>query len=314
MFSAVFLLVAALAPQSVAPIKKVFVIGIDGCRPDALLAAETPYIDSLIENGAWAVGQANPITSSGPCWSSILCGVWTAKHGVTDNGFGGSNYGEYPDFLTLLEKIKPELRTVSVTAWTPINQNIVRVADYEGPQTRRREGEPGDDVAAREVAAELRNGDPDVVFVHLDDTDIAGHAYGYHPENEKYVGSIVESDRNVGVMLRALRARPNLANEDWLIIVVSDHGGTGRGHGLAIPEHMDIPFIVSGSAAAAEFSVVPQHVDVAPTVLAHLGISVGPEIDWDVTRGRSSSTRWTASPSARSRSSSRTPTSTPRSA
>ena len=272
--AAVFSLIVACTP--VEPVKKVLVLGIDGCRPDALLVAETPNIDSLIENGAWAVGQANPITSSGPCWSSIMCGVWTQKHGVTDNGFGGSNYDEYPDFLTLLEKIKPELRTVAVTAGTPIKDRIIQVADYEGPQTGS-----GDDVTALEVAKELRENDPDVIMVHLDDTDIAGHAYGYHPDNEKYVESIVETDVNVGVILRAMRARPNIENEDWLIIVVSDHGGTGRGHGQAIPEHMDIPFIVSGSAAASEFSVVPKHIDVAPTVLAHLGLDPGPEIDWD---------------------------------
>ena len=101
-------------PTASAQVNKVLVIGLDGCRPDALDVANTPYIDSLIENGAYAVGRGNPRSSSGPCWSSILCGVWSDKHGVTDNSFSGSNYGEYPDFLTIIERLKPSLRTVGI--------------------------------------------------------------------------------------------------------------------------------------------------------------------------------------------------------
>ena len=33
---------------------KVLIIGIDGCRPDALIAANTPSIDHLIENGSFS--------------------------------------------------------------------------------------------------------------------------------------------------------------------------------------------------------------------------------------------------------------------
>ena len=277
MFSAAFLLAGALGPAQVRlEPGRVLVIGLDGCRPDALQVAKTPNIDSLIAEGAWAVGRANPITVSGPCWSSILCGVWTDKHGVTDNGFGGSNYGEYPDLLTLVESLRPDLRTVSVTAWTPINEKIVQAADYEGPQTGS-----GDEVVAREVARELRDGDPDVVFVHLDEPDHAGHTYTYDPEVPEYIKGIEDTDANVGVILDALRARPNYGGENWLVVLTSDHGGTGHGHGLQIPEHVNIPFIVSGASAASEFTVVPNHTDVAPTVFAHLGIEAGPKTDWD---------------------------------
>ena len=56
---------------------KVLIIGIDGCRPDALLAAKTPSIDKLWSNGAFSFhGKTDPKTKSGSCWTSMLTGTW----------------------------------------------------------------------------------------------------------------------------------------------------------------------------------------------------------------------------------------------
>jgi len=67
-------------------IKKVLLIGIDGCRADALELANTPTIDNLIANGVYSPDALNDdITISGPGWSAILCGVWSGKHLSVDN-------------------------------------------------------------------------------------------------------------------------------------------------------------------------------------------------------------------------------------
>ncbi len=76
---------------------KVLMIGIDGCRPDALLAADTPCLDRLIDDGALSVqAQTCAVTSSGPSWSSLLTGTWPEKHGVQDNSFEGAQFDRYP--------------------------------------------------------------------------------------------------------------------------------------------------------------------------------------------------------------------------
>lgn len=59
-------------------------IGLDGVRPDALMKANTPNIDKLIENGlssmeAWT--QTTGLTDSGPGWASVLTGAEMYKHG-----------------------------------------------------------------------------------------------------------------------------------------------------------------------------------------------------------------------------------------
>ena len=63
-------------PQQPAPagpprVAKVLQIGIDGVRPDALLAAKTPNLDLLAEKGSLTLeARTTSITSSGPAWST----------------------------------------------------------------------------------------------------------------------------------------------------------------------------------------------------------------------------------------------------
>lgn len=116
--------------------KKVLVVGIDGCRPDALAKAETPHLDNLIKNGAFTDSatilgsryQKNN-TISGPGWSSILTGVWADKHGVHDNSFRGKNYELFPHFFKHLKASQPDARTVSLVSWQEIDEHIVSEAD-----------------------------------------------------------------------------------------------------------------------------------------------------------------------------------------
>ena len=52
---------------------KVLIIGIDGCRPDALISASTPNIDKLWKNGAYSFHtKTDDISYSGSCWTGVL--------------------------------------------------------------------------------------------------------------------------------------------------------------------------------------------------------------------------------------------------
>jgi predicted AlkP superfamily phosphohydrolase/phosphomutase len=62
------------------------------------LAADTLTIDKLWQNGAFSFhARTDERTVSGPCWSSMLTGVWSAKHGILDNQFPGAP--RYPHFF-----------------------------------------------------------------------------------------------------------------------------------------------------------------------------------------------------------------------
>ncbi len=96
-------------------INKVLIIGIDGCRPDALLAAQTPNLDALWKDGAYSFkARTDEISSSGPAWSAMLTGVWHQKHNVLNNEYEDPDLEHYPHFFRRVRQEKPELQTYTL--------------------------------------------------------------------------------------------------------------------------------------------------------------------------------------------------------
>jgi predicted AlkP superfamily pyrophosphatase or phosphodiesterase len=255
---------------------KVLVIGIDGLRSDALMAARAPSLKALMRGGASTVeALADSITRSGPGWTSVVSGVWHGKHGVSDNSFAGYRAGEYPHFFKRIKEARPDLLTASIVDWKPLNSVLLRSADLALA--------PGDDDSvAAQAAGLLTFGDPDVLFLHFDAVDHAGHGWGFSPYSIPYLLAIRQTDDRVGRVLAALEARPGRAREKWLILCVTDHGGIWRHHGADIPECRRIPFMVAGDGAErGEALAEASLVDVAPTILTYLGIPIDPAWGWE---------------------------------
>ena len=80
----------------------------------------------------------------------------------------------------------------------------------------------------------------------------------------------------------ALISRSSSIVENWLVLIVSDHGGIGKGHGGQSPEEKTIPFIMWGNTVDNRKIVpFPSQVDVVPTILNHLKIEAPPTWDLD---------------------------------
>ena len=229
-------------PDANALIKKVLIIGVDGCRPDALTAANTPNLDILKANGTYSMDARNTgITSSGPGWSAMLTGVWENKHGVKDNSFSGSNYTTYPHFFKRVKEKYPKGHTVSISQWYPINDQIV----LSNADIIKNTEDSTSDVKSKAII-ELTFDDLTALFVHFDDVDHAGHGSGFSPTNPVYTQAIETVDAAIGEIFTALKARENYKNEDWAVLVSTDHGGLGTSHGGNSEEERTIFLIVSG--------------------------------------------------------------------
>ncbi|WP_420634984.1 alkaline phosphatase family protein [Candidatus Palauibacter sp.] len=258
---------------------KVLVIGIDGVRPDVLAEVPTPVMDSLAASG-WYTADTRTTTPSvsGPTWSSMLTGVWPAKHGVLDNSFGGRRHGEYPGFLTRAARDRPELRTFAAIDWLPLAaleggepvlssaiDTLVAVDGYELGWAA------ADAVVTARAALHLAGADPDAAFVYLGNPDETSHVHG--SIGAEYRDAIALADRHVGILIQALQARAAYLEEDWLVLISTDHGRRADGgHGGPSPEEMTTFILASGRATrnwpAAERTFI---VDVAATALHHLG-------------------------------------------
>ena len=222
--------------------KKVLIIGIDGIRTDAFIQAQTPNLDALITNGIYSPNALNDdITISGPGWSAILCGVWSEKHLVTSNDFTINDYENYPSLFRHAEEFDSNINTLSICHWDPINDYIIQNdVDFKLNVST-------DAAVSSQAASYISSNDPDLIFLHFDDVDHAGHSFGFDPNVSQYMSAIETTDTHIIPIINAIEQRPNYANEDWLILVTSDHGGIGNSHGGTTIEEREVPFIASGN-------------------------------------------------------------------
>ena len=178
-------------------------------------------------------------------------------HGVTNNDFTGSNYAAYPSFLERLETINPELNTYSICHWAPINDYI------QGDVVDESINATSDQAVADVATAILVGGNPHAMFLHFDDVDLAGHSYGFSPNVPAYIDAIETVDTHVAEVLSALTSRPNYAEENWLILTSTDHGGIGYGHGGESIDEQIIFFSASGPSVDPEL-VVKDTLEILP--------------------------------------------------
>ena len=305
------LALAGAVPSAAQPTPRVLLIGIDGVRPDVLAEVPTPNLDALAASG-WYTAQARTTTPSvsGPSWSSMLTGVWPEKHGVTNNGFIGRDYDRWPGFLDRVERERPELATFAALDWMPlaelpeggpvVSAAIDQRATVDGYELGWAEA---DGEVAAQAARHLAEADPDAMFVYLGNPDETSHRHA--SIGAEYRAAIALSDRHVGMLIDAVRGRPRVQDEDWLVLVSTDHGRReDGGHGGDSPEEMTIFILASGlgaggsgradnpgqaddpggaddSGRARDPADWPPPgpadiVDVAATALAHLGLAIDP--------------------------------------
>ncbi len=236
--------------------KKAVIIGYDGCRADVLteVQQENSAIGYLIENGAsknltYCGGVNYPEvntqdTSTAPGWCSILTGVWADKHGITKNDI--TKTMDYKTVMTSLTEEKIIDSASFITRWkghfSRDNATYLLEKEYceqNGLGVTFNHCK-NNDASHEFVLEEVKKAEcPDFLFVIYEHTDSEGHSYGFTINNPNYKKAFTQSDACGYEVIKAIEDRETYATEDWLIIVTSDHGGKGTGHGKeSIQERM----------------------------------------------------------------------------
>nr|WP_306423026.1 alkaline phosphatase family protein [Paenarthrobacter aurescens] len=260
----------------------VLVVGIDGVRYDSLLAADTPVLDRIAEQGFLVpvrVHEKNA-TISGPVWATVATGVYADRHGVSGNSHHPAELDTFVDFTAAVRAARPELQTMIAASWHPLaaktacgpifsSRGWVPAQDPEEANDAD-SWVSADDAVAQYAVARLKDEDPAASFVYFGEADVEAHNHG---TGAGYPSAIQRCDSRLGALLEAVESRPGRVGEDWTIIVVTDHGhlDTG-GHGGETDVERTAWIAAMGTGAPHDVTAV-DHADIFPQVLAAFGIA-----------------------------------------
>ncbi|MBN2652042.1 MAG: alkaline phosphatase family protein [Spirochaetales bacterium] len=232
-------------------VKKALIIGLDGTRPDAAVqAGMIGKISNIVPGmkfyysyagGDWKNGTQQP-TITAPGWTTIMTGVWANQHGISTNDSGNKN----PATKTFCQKVydMDNNREVAViAAWENItelgtygDENVYTYTPDDG-YYKKPEDYDTKDPRVVEKTIELIEDDYACIFNVIDFTDHTGHLNQFSPFNTTYVDEIERALGMAEEMINAAKGRSKFADEDWLFIITTDHGGVGMGHGgQSLPE------------------------------------------------------------------------------
>lgn len=250
-----FCLLFALSPWATAKTKKALFIIIDGVPADQIERLHTPAIFGIASRGAYgraytggeigAYSETPTISAIG--YTNLLTATWLNKHNVSGNDGLKPNYQYWTIFRIAKEQPKG-YKTALYSSWTD-NRTVLLgegkpetnrlhidyVADGYELDTLRfpKEDNEGhifriDEKVSEEAARGIRENAPDLSWVYLWYTDDAGHLKGNGTFFDEYVR---KADIQVARIWEAVRYREAHFDEEWMVVVTTDHGREESGHG-----------------------------------------------------------------------------------
>ena len=248
---------------------KTILIMVDGCRPDALVQANTPSIDYMIDHGSHTL-SAQTVTPSItlPVHFSIFTSMLPMGHGVLTNTGSPQLSSSSRGIVDMVKDCGK--KSAFIYSWGHL-RNLSTPSSLDYGYFINSGSEKNLDIDIAMIAADcLRQYCPDFCFIYLEGVDIVGHEYGFM--SDKYIGAIEAANFAVDIILNELE-RSNLSDK-YNIILHSDHGGIDKHHIKEVPEVMTIPWIAYGPdvkqnhVITSEVSVI----DTAPTLAKIMGV------------------------------------------
>lgn len=229
---------------------KCIFIGWDGCRCDAmkyLIKSESEKVSggngnfhysavNFLKNSGGVyityVGGDNGFqqeTSTAQGWASALCGKWMKP--LWKTGIEWSLDEDYPTVMQILAKqgYKTSFSCIWPIHFDKTYKNEIEYAQEHDLQQLFFKFETDDELHTNML--ERINSEDDFIFGIYENPDINGHGTNFGDENYRYVAGICNLDTLSFDLIREIQSRPSADEEDWLIVIGSDHGGHLTRHG-----------------------------------------------------------------------------------
>ena len=229
---------------------KCLFIGWDGCRADSmkyLIKSADEKISGHNESNIYSavstlkksgglyityVGGDNGLlqqTSTAQGWSCALCGKWLKPQWRT-----GANWSLDEDYPTVLKKLACEGYKTSFNAQWPEHFSNTYLLESQYAQKNNISEHfyklDSDKHLFEHMLKQIAS-DVDLIFGIFEGPDHNGHSTGWGDKNYRYISGICSLDSISYYLIEQVKARQSYQDEDWLILIASDHGGHSHMHG-----------------------------------------------------------------------------------
>ena len=286
--------------------KTVYII-IDGVPADMVERLDLPVLKEIASEGAYGrsyVGGTKGDYDESPTISAVgytdlLTSTWVNKHNVPGNSNLSPNYNYWTLFRIAKEQ-KKDFTTGIFSSWTDNrtvligegkpetgNLKIDYVRDgYELDKEKFPDKENDLDIfdidehVSIEAAKCIKEDAPDLSWVYLWYTDDAGHHFG---DSEVFDKAVADADKQVGRIWEAVKYREANFNEEWMVVVTTDHGRTENGyhHGGQSDRERTTWIVTNRKVNERMASGKSSVVDIAPSICRFMGFKVPRDVRWE---------------------------------
>lgn len=217
---------------------KLLFIGYDGYLASAFKLRENAadsaafYIGKegsmyLTRTGGKEVGQQK--TKTAPGWATLFTGVWNDVHKVNGNNSTLTKDVKSLPYLLAESNFNASFSVSWKKHFTVTYKHEVKAAKSNNlPIDYNYSNE--DDGTVEHMLNDIDEG-KDAIFGILEYTDHAGHGSSYSLSDSEYVEAVHSADSEAYKLIKRMESRATYNDEDWLVIISSDHGGVLNRHG-----------------------------------------------------------------------------------
>ena len=256
----------------------VIIIGLDGWGTWCMEKGDYPFIKEKMQEGSWTLDKRTVLpSSSGPNWGAMMNGTPVEATGIISNN-------DKPDFKPLvltehdaqptifhqLKQLRPDAETGVICEWGDfLNYSDPACVDYK-VKIDDPSGHP--DAVVEESVRYIQEKKPVLCFIHIDALDHMGHAYGQG--SAEYYEELVKVDDRVRRIVEGIKAAG--IYDDSIMMITSDHGHDGTGHGGITMLEMETPFVIWGKGIRQNHKIAGTVIqyDIAATVAEILNLEV----------------------------------------